>query len=862
MNNEHILVVEDEPNIAEVVSLYLRRGGFLVQAVQDGQSALESLEREMPALVILDLMVPGVDGLTITRWLRDRSDVPIIIVTARRMEERLQDVPISITVFDQEAITKRNIVNPTDLAAYTPSLSTYQRYGPEKGYFLLRGFTQEIATAPSVGVYFAEVVAPRGGGGTTSGNGAAAGDFFDLQNVQVLKGPQGTLFGRNTTGGAVLLTPQRPTDSLEGYVQLSAGNYDMMRTQAVVNVPLADTFKVRLGVDRQKRDGYVRNRSGIGPDRYNDVDYVAARLSLLAELTPDLENYTVARYSRSDTNGYASRIVLCNPAATGRGALFAPAACAQLARQDARGDGLLDVEINNPNALQKITQWQVTNTTTWSASETLRVKNIISYAEFRERASFALGGDNFSIIAPGSPLEGTPFMYATIAPQAGQDNSPQSTFVEELQLQGESADGRLTWQLGGYIERSRPLGFSAGYTANVLNCSDIVARDCSNPLGSGSLTAPMTKDYYDTTAAYLQGTYALSDNFAVTAGIRYTRDKVVGEGQTTRILFDDAGNQVGRICFDSLRFQGPPAPNGSPTPLFVSDPSQCFNRITTKSSKPTWLVDLEYTPTEDLLFYAKYARGYRQGGLFFNNIGLETWDPEKVDTYELGAKASFRGTVSGYVNVAGFYNDFTNQQLAALLIGKPTSGFAGALGIVNAGKSRILGLEVDGSLSFFEGFRLDFGYSYLDTKLKSIELPTIPEPNPFAFILAGANEGSDLPYAPQHKLTVSASYTLPLDASIGDISFGATYSYTDSQGVTTPQSSPLYRLPSFELVNLNLDWHSVLGQPFDLALFVTNLTDERYPVGYGTQYSAAGYEIAQYAPPRMWGVRLRYEFGD
>ena len=140
---------------------------------------------------------------------QDRASVTQdIIVTARRTEERLQDVPISITVFNQEELANRNVVNAQDLAAYTPSLSANGNFGSENSSFAIRGFAQDIGTAPSVGVYFADVVAPRGASnGLPSGDGAGPGAFFDLQNVQILKGPQGTLFGRNTTGGAILLVP-------------------------------------------------------------------------------------------------------------------------------------------------------------------------------------------------------------------------------------------------------------------------------------------------------------------------------------------------------------------------------------------------------------------------------------------------------------------------------------------------------------------------------------------------------------------------------------------------------------------------------------------------------------------------------
>lgn len=237
----------------------------------------------------------------------DASD---IVVTARRVEERLQDVPISITVFNQEQIDQRNIVSAGDLAAFTPSLQANSRFGGDNTSFSIRGFVQEAPTSPSVAVYFAEVVAPRANGATTGGNGAGVGAFFDLQNVQVLKGPQGTLFGRNTTGGAVLLTPRKPTDELEGYLEGSIGNYDLMRIQGVVNVPLSDTFRVRFGVDRQKRDCYLRNISGIGPDRSADINYTAYRLSIVGDLTPNLENYTVATYSDSDNNGSVPKMIV------------------------------------------------------------------------------------------------------------------------------------------------------------------------------------------------------------------------------------------------------------------------------------------------------------------------------------------------------------------------------------------------------------------------------------------------------------------------------------------------------------------------------------------------------------------------
>ena len=135
-----------------------------------------------------------------------------IVVTARRREERLQEVPISIKVLNQAQLSAHNIVTAQDLATYTPSLSVNTDFGSANTTFAIRGFVQDLGTQPSVATYFADVVAPRGGSNNIpAGDGLVAGTLFDMQNVQVLKGPQGTLFGLNTTGGAVLLVPQKPT---------------------------------------------------------------------------------------------------------------------------------------------------------------------------------------------------------------------------------------------------------------------------------------------------------------------------------------------------------------------------------------------------------------------------------------------------------------------------------------------------------------------------------------------------------------------------------------------------------------------------------------------------------------------------
>ncbi|MCW1427637.1 TonB-dependent receptor [Novosphingobium sp. JCM 18896] len=857
----------------------------------------------------------------------DDSATGDIIVTAQRVEQRLQDVPVSITVFNAQQLTQKNIAVATDLAIYTPSLSVNERYGPEKANFNIRGFNQDSATAPTVGVYFAEVVGVRAQGGTTSGNTVGAGAFTDLQNVQVLKGPQGTLFGRNTTGGAVLLTPAKPTSELGGYVEGTYGNYDQMRLQGALNIPLSDTFKVRIAGERNKRDGFINNLSGIGPEDYNNVNYWYARLSIVADLTPDLENYTVFHYSDSNTRGYASKIVGCATPTSPESPLnitsgtagysgtrhLQAASCAiQLGRQTARGDGFYDIETNNRNPFLKIQQWQVINTTTWRASDNITIKNIASYGEFRERANFDLGSSNFVVpsIDTGPGLTGTtvtgfranrlsPLLPAVVL-AGGQSygrivldtagpntyNSAESTFTNEFQVQG--TWDKLNFVLGGYLEFSRPIGFSAGRTGIFFNCERPETITCTNPLLIGSISESSTQLSFDNHGIFGQATYKITDKLSLTGGIRYTFDKIVGLTQGTRAglsasastgpLFTDpvSGRQIARACTDSFRHG--PATYGANPPGLNRD--VCVTNLTNKSSEPTWVINLDYKASSDLMFYAKYARGYRQGGINFTNPGVELWQPEKLDSYEVGAKASFRGAVNGYFNVAGFYNNLSNQQVFAGLVATPAAaalGVAGGNAVVNAGKSRIYGAEIDGSVGFAEIFRVAFGYTYLNTRVKEVApRATVGDGSPLGQLLVGTPFGSITPnvavgsafvLSPKHKLSITPSITIPVDESVGKINLSATWvhqsSYINDGSVPKfVNGIPLGFTPATNLINLNLDWRSVAGSPVDLSLFVTNLTKEKYNVSNTGAWNSAG--VAEIIPnqPRFYGVRLRYTFGQ
>jgi iron complex outermembrane receptor protein len=274
------------------------------------------------------------------------------------------------------------------------------------------------------------------------------------------------------------------------------------------------------------------------------------------------------------------------------------------------------------------------------------------------------------------------------------------------------------------------------------------------------------------------------------------------------------------------------------------------------SSAPTWLLGLDYNLTSDVLLYGKYSRGYRQGSVVpLGPQGFTAYNPEHVDAYELGIKTSFYAPIKGTFNVAAFYNSLKDQQL----LGTFTSAtIIGTGGVINAGKSRIQGVEVQTTLVPFRGLAVGINYTYLDTELQEINIPSLPAGSPFNGVVISSAPGERLPYTAKNKVAASAAYTLPLSDSIGKVSVGATYTYQSGLFIA---NTAVGTLPSYNLVNFNLGWNSIAGTGLDAALFMTNALDKEYRVGQATNWVALGFEDEIVGEPRMFGVRIRYNFG-
>jgi iron complex outermembrane receptor protein len=328
--------------------------------------------------------VPAADGLD------------EVVVTARRRTEKLQEVPIAITAFTAQTLTEQHIQNITDLGYFVPSLSAVVNGNRDQQYFTLRGI-QNQPGGPGVVVYFNDVpdFSPGQNGALGNGGGGTGpGKFLDLENVQVLKGPQGTLFGRNSVGGAILIDPKKPTNDFEGYVQGTFGNYNNIDLEAAINIPVvADKLLVRLSGERAQRDGFTTDLQS-GKDLDNR-DYWVERVSVVFRSTDYLENYLVADDSYSHTNGTSNVLYAADPCfllapgiSLGKcGSDYAvfPNVAQLLAAQQAAGPGKVVGQFAGDavGPLDKFSHLSISDVTTWNIDDNITLKNIFGYQDFK-----------------------------------------------------------------------------------------------------------------------------------------------------------------------------------------------------------------------------------------------------------------------------------------------------------------------------------------------------------------------------------------------------------------------------------------------------------------------------------------------
>lgn len=735
----------------------------------------------------------------------EQSDITgDIVVTARRREESIQKVPVSVTAFSGDLLREKQIKLISDLTAISPGAVFISSGSSTNPTLTIRAQTKGYGPGlPAVVAYINEVPVPAY---------SSLLPTFDLSSVQVLKGPQGTLFGRNTNGGAVLAYTVAPTYDFNGYVEASYGNYDARELQGAVTIPIVDQhISLRLAADLIKRDGFVEN---LGPGHdLSDRNTRAYRGSLLIEPTDWLRNLTVVDYFRAHDTGPGNHIVWVAPPGR-RFSDFFPALAPYF---DCNVSASCDLELAFAEAQQlgprkqvadgqpfsRQTIWGISNTTTAEIGD-VTVKNIFGYRAV-----------NFNLIYES---DGTGLLVFRTPNRVGTQQ-----FTDELQISGTAFDDRLTYIAGAFYLKDRPWG------------DNFLVVDLYRPSVVPESTLVAGETYYSarSTALFGQIGYELLDGLKLNAGFRYTWDRFSGCSTSSPYL----GARVG---YDGCR-----AGNGV-TGLV-------------KSSAPTWTLGLDYQVTPNIFTYVTSRRGYRGGG--FNSptfapalASVQNFGPEKLTDVELGLKTNWRsGGMTGRFNIAAYRGAFRNIQqnvnVPVNLDGDndPTNDPAGQTIIANGGKARIQGVEMDAMISPIPALSLSANAAYTDARYTDSGLPAI---------LQATLGSSTFEYTPKWTYTLNARLKLPVAARAGEMVLSTEYYHSDSylgQDLT---------IPAYHVMHATFDWNGPFGAPVDLSLFVRNIFDRNYIVAPGVATEGLGYFSAVYGDPRTYGLRLRYRFGE
>lgn len=765
-----------------------------------------------------------------------------IVVTARRKEEALQSVPISVQAFSGETLGERNVQDATDLQRLVPSLTTYQQARDEVT-LSIRGQSSSGASAqgqnPRVTAYFAQVPLQTGDTGP--------GRFFDLQNVQVLKGPQGTLFGRNSTGGAVLYEPARPTHDFSGYINFQYGRFDDRQLEGAINIPATDTLAFRFSAKRAKRDGFTTNI--VNGEKLDDRNYLGLRGSMLFTPTDGFENFLMVDYLKSDTNGSSQQFAGYDPNKLFQADVFAtanprppvpplplylggnrpavallqtPQAGAAIGQAIAAGgfalfpDPILPNQLANQIAggpriaqstvdgLSKARGWGITNITTLNLGENLTLKNIFGYRRYKQLSRYDYDGTALPLLDQVTP--------------DGWWSVNLRQISEELQLQGKALDDKLDFTVGGFLlwqkspSPQRLIQLSVGTPS--LSVSSPVER-------SQALFGQINYDLSDIVA----------DGFSITAGYRYTHDYRSVDASNYR----DARRLFPASTCSLVR--------GCPTFTEASFNASSYN------------IGLDYQVTPDTLLYVTHRRGYRAGGL--NPQALDfgvKYGPEKVIDFEAGLKADFElAGMKARTNVAAFYSELKDAQVSQSFstINPVTQQLALINLIVNAAKAKIKGLEVDATLVPFENFTLGASYALTDAKYTS-----------FVDVQTGAPiTNRPFPFLAKHRLNLSANYVIPVSDTLGKLSLSANWAYSSSYSLSV-FPDPLGVENGYNQLDLRADLTDLGTEGFSLGVFVNNATNEVYKIGGVPIFSVLGTTSVLYNEPRTWGIQARYRFGS
>jgi len=763
--------------------------------------------------IIKKLLISNVVLLAVTNPLHVLNAAPLeeVVVTARKLTENLQDVPIAVSAFTGEDLETKGITNISQISNFTPSLEMDSTAAISGSSAAMTTFIRGIGMSdflltidPGVGLYVDNVYVSRSIGGLV--------DLLDVERVEVLKGPQGTLFGRNTIGGAVSIISKDPAKEFGGSVALTYGTDNRFDVRGKIDVPINEQWFSSLSFSSKTQDGYgVRLEppddfipqtvpAGTAPDSFDngllygnrdklgEINTQAARLKLMYE-----GDALTARFSldatRARETAPASTLLGLTPT-FGTGAALADAHNAlgaalggRLVYDERWITGDPHTTYGTAPSESDYDLFGASLTLDWSIGE-VAVKSITSYRDLD--ADFGRDGDSSPIV-----LDHTRNKYG------------HQQFTQEIQLSGVKFDEKLNWLVGVFyfqeegLDRVQvPLGLEtdlalAGVPGGVIN----LWLDEQNDIDNNSI------------AVFTQATYNFTERLSGTFGIRRTEDE-----KTYRPTHVTQGI--------------------APLILLIDDQTVDFNDTSLR-------VSIDYRWNDNVFTYFSYSEGFKSGGFTGRTVlppadVARPFDPEQAETLEVGFKLDFD---SLRINGALFTTDYTNLQIINQEGITPIT--------VNAASSEINGFELELLARPSDYLTVAAGYSYLDAKYNEIT-------DPNATITADAKFAN----TPENSFTLVLDYALPLDSGAG-VLLHADYSWKDDH-FNDAENTPLLFQDSFGLLGFAATY-TTESDYWKITAGVSNATDEIYLYS-GFSQPGVGFVEGSYSRGREYYLTAKYSF--
>lgn len=670
-----------------------------------------------------------------------RSGTNEIIVTAQKREQSLMDVGQTLSVLSGDVLQKQRISDGEDLALAIPSL-TFARTDYNVPVYSLRGIgfnSSALAAYPAVSFYLDE--APLAFPIT------AANQTFDLQRIEVLKGPQGTLFGNNSTGGAINLIANKPTDTFEAGVSATYGRFDLFEFTGHVSGPLSDTLRARFAGQAHVMDAWQKSYTR-PDDRNGREEYYTGRGILEWEPGSDFKaTLTVGGWKdKSDPQALALAGTKYSYPQYFNTPLGAPVLAQPLIPTKPRyadwggpvGSTVGVPYVNQPLRQTRLfadrNQIQGSLRLEYSPTEDLQLTSLTSYVRFRQ---------NMSVSRSGSAIQ-------------NEDQTDMrgrlNTFAQELRL-ANTGDDRLHWVIGANYERSKTKEDQLQIYANNLSAVN------SSIFQNGIKTRNSIENY----AFFGNVEYEIVPQLTAKGGVRYTKSSIkntacgtdAGDGNIANIF-----NFLGDLFNNNLN------PDGSridPSIFPYIQPGDCFTinydlipgetfRYNLKEDNVSWRVGLDYRATDDLLLYGNVSKGYKAGSFPTSSpaswVGLEPVTQESVLAYEVGLKSELLDRRL-MINAAGFIYDYKDKQVQGTIF----DNVWGALPqLRNIPKSKVKGAEIDVTAAPVRGLTLTASATYLDSEITRID------PNEFTVIGPLDMKGQKIPLTPKWSYALGGEY--------------------------------------------------------------------------------------------------------